>query len=201
MASYGDEEIVELLNLYKKASIGDVYSGIKIKGDLYRFHEYKFWDEKVSMMIPLRFTDMPEELVKVKYGHMPGVDILKCSRDYNIDIMLNLTEQLLVENDIEKTIEEQIDMLKMIQPTYEIYERGVEDNGYVKVGWFDYRASAMDIGLYCMNFIFSINGCMVLGKFSCNIYKANDWKTVILKMLFSINNEGRTLKEEKDGDR
>lgn len=198
MTSYGDEEIVEILNMYKKAVIGDVYSGIKIKGDLYHFHEYKFWDGKVKMMLPLRFIDMPEELMKVKYGHMPGIDILKCSRDYTIDIMLNLTEESLAEDDIQRTLEEQMKMLKRIQPAYEIYESNIEDNGYVKVGWYDYRASSMDIALYCVNFIFQSEGHMVLGKFTCNIYKAEDWKPVILKMLFSINNEERILKEEKN---
>lgn len=196
MTNYDDEEIVALLNKYKKESIGNVYDGIKIKGDLYHFHEYKFWDGQVNIMIPLRFIDMPEEIIKVKYGHMPKTDILMCSRDYNIDIMMSLTEERLGDDEIKKTIDNQIELIKAIQPAYEIYEKSIEDNGFVKVGWFDYRASAMDIGLYCMSFIFQANGRMVIGKFTCNIYKAESWKPVILKMLFSINNTEKKLKEE-----
>ncbi len=87
---------------------------------------------------------MLEEVVKVKHGHMPKPDVLMCSRDYTIDIMMNFTEQELCENEIEQAITEQATILKTIQPAYEIYEQQLEDNGYVKIGWFDYRASTGD---------------------------------------------------------
>ena len=199
MKSYGDEEIVKLLNQYKLESRGDVYSGIVINGDMYRFHEYKFCDEKVKIMLPLRFIDMPQDVLNIKYGHLPQVDIIKCSRDYNIDVMLNFTEQIMNENEIERNIDEQINLLKMFQPSYEIYEHDIEDNGYIKIGWFDYKANAMDIALYCINFIFQVEGRMVMGKFTCNMYKAQNWKSVFLKMLFSINNIGKKLKEDTNG--
>lgn len=124
MTIYGDEEIIKLLNSYKKESIGNVYAGIKIKGDLYHFHEYFFGNKKVSMMLPLRFVDMPEEILNIKYGHISKPNILKCSKDYNIDIMLNWTEEKLNEYEIEKKVDEQLKILKTIQPAYEIYEKG-----------------------------------------------------------------------------
>lgn len=143
MNSYGDEEIVKILNQYKKESRGDVYSGIKINGDLYHFHEYKFWDGQIQMMIPLRFIDMPEEIIKIKYGHIPLPDVIKCSRDYNIDIMMSFTDDLLSDDEIEEKLDDQINLIKTLQPTYEIYEKNIEYNGYVNIGWFDYKASAI----------------------------------------------------------
>lgn len=198
MAVYGDEEIVKLLNNHKKESTGDVYSGIIIRGDLHHFHEYHFMDEQLKIMIPLRFINMPEEVIRVKYGHLPKPNVLMCSRDYTIDIMMSFTEQELREDEIEQAIVEQITILKTIQPAYEIYEQKIEDNGYLQIGWFDYRASTMDIALYCMNFLFVINQKMVVGKFSCNIYKAEYWKPVIQQMIYSINNEARILKEKSN---
>ena len=198
MVDYGDEQIVKLLNEYKRESRGNVYSGIKIRGDLYHFHEYFFMGKQLRIMIPLRFIDMPEEIIKVKYGHMFRPDVLMCSRDYAIDIMMTFTEKELSGDGIEKMIAEQVTILKEIQPEYEIYEQKIEDNGYVQVGWFDYRASTIDIALYCMSFLFAINKKMVVGKFSCNMYRAKYWKTVIQQMLYSINNEARTLKENSN---
>lgn len=97
MTLYGEEEIVKLLNIHKKYSIGNVYTGIAIKGDTYHFHEYSFWEHQVKLMLPLRFIDMPKQVWDAKYGHLEKMDIVKCSRDYSIDMMLSLTEEKLEE--------------------------------------------------------------------------------------------------------
>ena len=197
MTQHGDEEIVKLLNIHKKYSIGNVYTGITIKGDLYHFHEYSFWEHQVKMMLPLRFIDMPEKVWKMKYGHSAKMDIIKCSRDYSIDMMLSLTEEKLEESELEESIKEQLRLLKELQPGYEFYEQGIEDNGYIKVGWYDYRAGSMDVPLYCLVFIFSVDGKLAMGKFSCSIYRADNWKSVVLQMLYSINNQDKTVKGEE----
>lgn len=200
MTLYGEEEIVKLLNIHKKYSTGNVYTGITIKGDTYHFHEYSFWEHQVKLMLPLRFIDMPKQVWDAKYGHLEKMDVVKCSRDYSIDMMLSLTEEKLEESEIAQSINKQLQILKELQPGYEYYEQGMEDNGFIKVGWYDYRTDSPDVPLYCLIFMFSVNGKLAMGKFSCSIYRADTWKTVVLQMLYSMNNQDKTLKGEKTNE-
>lgn len=189
---YGDEEIIELLNQHKKYSVGNVYSGIRIGGEMFHFHEYSFFEHKLKIMLPLRFIDTPKEVMKLKYANTIMPQIAKISMDYTMDMSFTLTTEPLREDEIEQRIDEQIHILKRLQPGYEVYEKNIEDTGCIKFGWFDFKGYAMDEILYNITFIVAINGCMMYGRYNCSIYKAQKWKPVVLQMLYSINNEAKT---------
>lgn len=192
---YGDEEIIELINKHKKYPVGDIYSGIKINGEMFHFHEHSLFNNKLNIMLPLRFIEMPRELVKLKYANMPTPQTAKTSLDYSMDMTFYLTSVPLEDESIEQNLVEQMQMLKELQPGYEIYEKNVEDNGYIKFGWYDFKGYAIDTILYNLVFVLSIDGYMMYGKYNCSIYKSQYWKSVVLQMLYSINNKDRIIKK------
>lgn len=195
---YGDEKIIEILNTYKKYTSGNVYEGIKVNGEMFYFHEFSFYVDQVKIMLPLRFIDVPKEVLKVKYPTVKCPDYAKCQRDYNIDISLTLIEERLTQDSIEDKLKEQMKILREIQPAYEVYEWDIEENGFEKIGWYDYKSYGMDRQLYTVNFILPCQEQMLLGKFCCSIHKAKQWKPVILQIIYSINNQDRNLKDWGD---
>jgi len=89
---YGDEEIVEFLNKYKKGVYGDIYSGLYIKEDLYSFHEILLFEGQLSIYLPIRFSRMSENEIKEKYKLLSDQIVYRDNQD-TIQIMFNYIDE------------------------------------------------------------------------------------------------------------
>lgn len=180
---YGDEELITSLNSYKKDVYGDIHDTLYVKEIPYSFKRYNFFDGKVNIMLPIRFIDMPDEIVKIKYSRLADEYVIKTNEKYNIDIVLELVKKYDGFENVETEINKNIDCLKKIQPLYCFYESKVEN----KLGWYDFRNSAIDCQLYNLFFIIDLGEDLLLGKFVCNILKSEIWKKIFLTIISTIN--------------
>lgn len=194
MMKYGDEDIISSLNNYKKYVYGDIHDTLYIKEIPYSFKRCSFFNKKLNVMIPVRFIDMPNEIKKIKYSRIINENVIKTNNNFTIDIVFELVDKYEEYLDLETEMENQLKLLKEVQPLYCIYENSIDIINNKKVCWYDFRSSAIDCQLYNLFFIMEIDNKLLIGKFICNIIKAEVWKKVFLEIISTIN-ESENIKE------
>ena len=63
---YTDEVFIRAMNKHKAEQQGDIYSGVFIREEIFEFERQMLFQEKMSIMLPKKFFDMPLELAKIK---------------------------------------------------------------------------------------------------------------------------------------
>ena len=69
-----DEEIIQMRNKNRKISLEE---GVLIKGEFIEFEPVKLFDDKLEIMLPKTFVDMPSDLAKIKYPSESRPQIIK----------------------------------------------------------------------------------------------------------------------------
>ena len=81
--------------------------------------------------------------------------------------------------------------IQKIWKQYVFYDIGeiVADN--IPVAWMDFKAFCINGMIYSMLFLFQIEEQAVLGNFHCVFPKYDIWKPAVLKLLTTIQVEGK----------
>lgn len=183
---YMDEKILEIRNQNKKLENKDIYKDVYVCGEKIEFEDVFFFDRKMSMRIPREYTDLPLALAKIKYPAEQRPQIIKANEDGSVNITLSLYEQELKKEDIESARNEIKAIFKKMFPANVFYDTKIEENENIKVGYFDYKSSALDCDLYNVLFLTSIGGNSLLGTFNCKHSDMEEWKLVVPQMIMSI---------------
>ena len=94
---YKDEAIIKLraeVELRNRASSVDLNKEQIIYGEEYSFAPKQFFDKQLEFMVPQEFVPMPQDLVVEKYLAAQKPQVILTSRDFTVDITLNLLEGL-----------------------------------------------------------------------------------------------------------
>ena len=190
---YGDEEIVELLNKYKKGVYGDIYSGFFIKEDLYHFDERLLFEGQVSVYLPIRFKTMSEDEINEKYKLIIPELVYRNNQD-TIQIMFNYIDEEYVVDEVNNTIDIFEKYMKKLNKGNRIIERGFIENENNRIGWIDFMTLSGKSSFYVNYFTLSVNNKNVNGQFVCEYINSSLWKPIFLEILKSIK-----IKELVDG--
>ena len=191
-----DEKILDFINAAEKREARkDICSGpVKIGDRDYEFEEREFFDEKLKMYIPKDFEDMPLEARKFKYPSENRPDIIKCNENGSIAITFKFVDSPLDEEHVEKLR----DMMKLINkrlnPANIFYDEEILEVDERKIGYFDFKSSAIDDFLYNFVFLFELKEKTVMGTFSCGFSEYEEWKDIVILMISTI----RISKDEKN---
>lgn len=182
---YGDEEIVELLNKYKKGVYGDVYSGFYIKEDLYYFVERSLFDGQVLVYLPIRFHIMSEDEIKEKYKLVVPQLVYRNNQD-TIQITFNYMDKEYAADEVTSTIDIFENHMKKLNKGNKIIEKGIIENENNTIGWIDFITPLGKSSLYVKYFTLSVNNKNVNGQFVCEYINSSLWNPVFLEILKSI---------------
>ena len=80
------------------------------------------------------------------------------------------------------------------------YDKGTVMAGEIPVPWMDCRTFCLDTSLYCLLFLFAVQGRLILGNFHCRFPEYDRWKPVALGVLETIE-EGGGHERLSDQDR
>lgn len=190
-----DEQIIEQMNKYKKEEYGDIYSGIYIKEELYRFEEQHLFEDRVSVMLSVSFTDMKPNIAKAKYPSEQRPQVIKTNMDCSVNFAFSILEVPL-ETALVKYIKNAFyNIIKNAQPANVFYENKEEEINNTMIGWFDYKSYAINSQIYNFVFITPIDGKIFHGIFNCLFEDAENWKPVILQVMHSIKELAQCNKE------
>ena len=193
-----DEKILDFINAAEKAEARkDICSGpVKIGDRYYEFEEAEFFDEKLKMYIPKDFEDMPQDTRKFKYPSENRPDIIKCNEDGSIAITFKFIDSPLNEEYVEKLRDIMKLINKRLNPANVFYDEEILEVDERKIGYFDFKSSAIDDFLYNLMFFLEFEEKTLMGTFSCLYKDYKDWRDVA----FQVVNTVRVVKEDKGAE-
>lgn len=181
-----EDIIIGLKNAYKKGTYGSIQTGVYVKEILYEFEEVKLFDNKASVMLPIVFTDMPEQAAKIKYPNRNRPQVIKSNHDGSIDCCFSILEQPLAEEEIVPMADSIKDVLKKLQPATTFYTESVEKTPTNTFAWFTYQNFCLDGKIFKHMFITNVDGKMAQGMFSCPFREMELWKYVMKDMMLTF---------------
>ena len=188
--SFMDEEILRLRNMNRK--IGNLEDGVYIKGELVEFEPCKLFNEKMQILLPKTFVDMPDKIARVKYISQDRPQIIKTDLLGSTNFAFNLFNQKVKKDELSKVADTFQAIIKKINPANVYYEKNTEDVGNLKLSWFDFKGYAIDSQIYYIYYVTSIGGNLLHGIFNCLIDDIQAYKEVAFLVIKSI----RDLSEE-----
>lgn len=193
MEEFLDEKIVEFRNRARKEKYSTLETGMYIKNELVDFERKTLFQEKLSIILPVSFVDLPADMAKVKYTSQQRPQIIKTSLDTTVNLGLSMTDIKIYEEQI-KTLKNQAqEALKRLNPAFVFYESKVETKN-VPLGWFEFKSYGLDTDVYNLMFVSRIEGKMLHGIFNCDYDDALEWREAARQMMYSVTD---LSKEEK----
>ena len=167
------------------------------KKEIAGFSRKYFAGQKFSLFLPEELQEMPEGEQKVKYPNRNRPEIILTDRYRDATLTFNcllLTEEQKDKGVNNRLKEFQREMKKRWKQQV-FYETGVVKARQMDVAWMDYRGFCLDESLYSLLFLFLWPGKLVLGNFHCRFIHYDRWKTIVLKLLETIElTEGTAVK-------
>ena len=177
-----DEQILDYINAAEDKELRkDIYAGpVKINNDFYEFEEAEFFGGELKLYIPNTFIDMPEEARRFKYPSESRPEIIKCNNSGAIAITLKLVNSPISDEYIEELKSMMKAITQRLNPANIYFDEGILEVDEKKIGYFDYKSSAIDDFLYNYVFLLEFQGNTLMGTFSCSYSEHKQWKDDIL---------------------
>ncbi len=197
---YSDTIIMALRKKYESKQLGTLKSSkdtlrkeIQIGTAAIPLYKEQLFHNLCSIMLPETMDDMDYLDRFVKYQNQNRPEVIKTDTEGEAFITFGLLSQ--EDNENTKNISQRLakiraDMEK-IWKQYVFYDIGeiVADN--IPVAWMDFKAFCINGMIYSMLFLFQIEEQAVLGNFHCVFPKYDIWKPAVLKLLTTIQVEGK----------
>lgn len=188
-----DEKILEYRKRARKEKYNSLETGMYIKDELVQFERKVLFQERMSIMLPTSFVDLPSNLAKIKYNSEHRPQIIKTSLDTTVNLGLSMNNIQIYPEQIEMLCQQSKAALKRINPSIVFYEEQVESK--LMLGWFEFKSYGIDDNAYNLMFIAIIDEKMLHGSFNCKHDDALEWRDAARQMIYSIR---AISKEEKD---
>ncbi|BFH17414.1 hypothetical protein WJ0W_002170 [Paenibacillus melissococcoides] len=184
-----DEKIQALLNEAEKAKEPhDIRTGpVRVGKRYYAFEEQPFFDGKLTMYVPQDFTDMPEQVRKVKYPYEARPPIVKSDETGSIAFTLNRIDHDLQEEWVEELTNGMRAGIRRTNPAHLFFSDGTEEANGNKVGYFEFKSSALDGFMYQLFFFFVFHGKTGMGTFSCRYADYDQWRDIAFQVMRTIH--------------
>ena len=206
-----DEKIIEMMNEVEQPAApvekgeGDsneikpedrtIYTGIKIKTRWVYFEPRLLFDDKLSMMIPTEFIDMPLEQAKTKYPSEQRPEIILMDDTTSINFMFTHMEEEMRNEDSEMIRDQVIGMMQRLNPGIKPLESGVEIVSEKNVAYVEFSNPVMDGKLYNLMYFLEFEGRTLMICFNCRTNEMKYWKKPAFEVLQSIK-----FREDEDNE-
>ena len=191
-----DEDILKIINRTEQQEQNIGEGQVKIGNKNYEFEEVWFYNNRVSLLIPKDFEDMPQHQRELKYPSAQRPEIIKTDETGSINIMLNRIDSSLNEEQVKELKDGMKAIIKKVNPSNTFFTDGVEKVEDKNIGYFEFKSSALDTFVYNLMFFFELDGKTVMGTFCCRYDEYEDWREVSFQIMKTVrvtkkNEEGR----------
>lgn len=188
-----DEKILEYRKRARDEKYCSLETGMYIKDEFIQFERKVIFQEKMSIILPTTFVDLPSNIAKLKYISEQRPQIIKTSLDTTVNLGFTMTDIEIHPEQVEALCKQAKSALKRVNPAIIFYEGQVESD--LSLGWFEFKSYGIDSNAYNLMFVTIIKGKMLHGVFICNYDDALEWRDAARQMMHSIRD---ISKEEKD---
>lgn len=154
-----------------------------MEGKIIHFERKELLD-RLSIMIPNSWKQMPKEYARIKYPSEFRPQIIITTADLNINMGFTIFTDSIICDDLTKMTERIQSAIHRANPDCRIYpsERLKDREGC----WFAFRSHAMDSDIYNMMLITLVGRRIMQGSFNCPYKDYLKWKQIVLMMWNSI---------------
>lgn len=148
--------------------------------------ERKVLNGKITLLLPLGFTQMDKSVLLMKYPNTANRPTEVYTNDKgSINIAFNHTENTISEqklSQVQAVIQQQLSSTNGVEilKTDKLKINGSE---FVTI---EFISNAIDTKIYNAMFITTLNGKLLLGTFNCTVNDLNKWKPISKKIISSI---------------
>ena len=148
--------------------------------------ERRVLNGKVTLLLPLDFTQMDESTLLVKYPNTANRPTEVYTNDKgSVNIAFNHTPNPISEqelNQVQTAIQQQLSATNGV----EILKTDKLTSNNSEFLTIEFMSNAIDTKIYNTMFITVLDGKLLLGTFNCTINELNEWKPISKKMIGSI---------------
>lgn len=188
--------IIDIKNSDKTGVQGDIYHGLMIKEILYLFERKELIAGAVSVMLPIVFQEMNENIKKLKYPAEGRPQYIKTSADTTVNLCFSLLDQDITDNQIPYLKDQMRSMIMRMQPANEFMENKIEQKDNQLFGWFAYKGYTIDEPIYTHMFVTNIGDKVFHGTFSCLFSEMKLWKNAFVDIMLSVVDVAKESSDE-----
>ena len=187
-SNFGDEKFIYRIGMKSKpVHINNILDGyIVIDNEKIPFKRRSVLKKRASVVLPEKFTIMSKDLAEAKYPsvHRPGE--IYTNPETTINFSLTHTREAATNEGIPETKDTIQQMVMRMHPASKVFDSDVLDVSGLQIGYFDFVTPALDMNVYNVTSVCSIDKRLVVGSFNCPHESMDDWKPLLLQMLHSI---------------
>jgi len=186
--SFGDEQFIYYVGMESKPvhinSFSDGY--IIIDDEELPIKRRRVLNKQISVIMPEKFVVMEKELAEIKYPSSDRPDEIYTNSDTTINFSLSHRNDVATNEDIPEIKDMLQNIIMRMYPTSKTKDSDVIDVSGLTIAYFDFTTTAIDMDVYNVTFVFSLDKRLVLGSFNCPQENADDWKLVFIQMIQSV---------------
>lgn len=198
---YYDELIFSFRQKYNREKLENMNlkEEIILENERISLHREFLLEEKFSMLLPEMWRNMEKWETAIRYRSLNGVYEIREAKNGDAVIIF----QRITEQDERKTVEvrEQFDLLccnmKELWKQNVYYDTGVVWTKELEIPWIEMKSFCLTGSVYCIIFLFKLDGEIVLGNFHCAFERYDVWKPVVIKLLETLQIEDGVVGKEK----
>lgn len=195
-----DEIVSELKQELNKKQHSDVYTGMYVNNVLVEFQRFFFFNDEVSVMLPVNFAEMDQAAAKRKYPAENRPELIMTSEDTTVNFTFKYMNIPMSESQLIPAARQLRMAIQRLNPSNIFYESDAVEREDGPVIWFDYKSYALDDAMYNFIYIAVNNGRLLQGAFNCPFSLYREWKAVAIQVIKSIRDRAKEKEHEGKQD-
>lgn len=181
-----DEKILEYRRRARNEKYSTLETGMYIENELVQFERRLLFGNKISIMLPNSFVNLPSDLAKAKYMSEQRPQLIMTSLDTTVNVGLSFVNVAMEVDQLKMLMEQSKSALKNMNPAIIFHESKVEDNKELPLAWFEFKSYGIDKNVYNLMFIVMAYHKMLHGSFNCSYDCALEWREAARQIVYSI---------------
>ena len=181
-----DEKIIEARRKEAQKELDIRKDGLIVKGEKIEFQDTPLFQEKMLILLPTSFVDMPQKIARLKYPSEQRPQIIKTDLLGSTNFAFNLFDKAIQPAQMKSAADGMKLILKKVNPANVFYEDGTEPLGKTMLSWFEFKGHGIDTQIYYIMFLTSIGGKLMHGIFNCAIADMETWREAVFQVIRSI---------------
>lgn len=181
-----DEKIIEARRKEAQKGLNIREDGLIVNGEQIDFQEMLLFHEKMTILLPTSFVDMPQKIARIKYPSEQRPQIIKTDLLGSTNFAFNLFDKEIKPVQMQSAADGMKSILKKVNPANIFYESGTEPLGETMLSWFEFKGHGIDTQIYYIMFLTSIGGKLMHGIFNCAVADMEAWKEAAFQVIRSI---------------
>lgn len=186
-----DKKILELRREQEQANAVGLQDGVTIKGIHLEFAPCTLFDEKMSIMLPTSFVNMPLKIAKIKYPSEQRPQVIKTDLLGSTNFAFNLFPSPIRPEQLKEAADGFQAIIRKVNPANVFYDSIEEQSGILPICWFDFKGHAIDDQTYNIVYLTIIDKCLMHGMFNCLWEDMKHWKDTALEVIRSVEDISR----------